>query len=172
MPSTPRACATRCRHKRSQSGWAVNISAPHISFVITVHGIRFSTTSAVKPSAWRCGKLRCVGLIRGSLLTERSEAPRVTRFARNELSAGAELLELSATSAQAQQGDYAGAAATHATIEPSNGWHDIGTDFMIRELLSRGDRAVAEALVTCIHDSEIRSSAIKLLDPPLAANNS
>ncbi len=96
MPSTPRACAARCRHKRSQPGWAVKIFAPHTSFVITVHGIRFSTTSAVKPSDRRCGKLRRVGLIRGSVLNERSEAPRLIRFARIEVSPGAELPELSA----------------------------------------------------------------------------
>src|SRR5215472_3123202 len=96
MPSTPRACATRCRHKRSQPGWAVNISAPHTSFVITVPGIRFSTTSAVKLSDRRCGTLRSVGLVGGSVLNERSEAPRVIYVARIDVSPDAELPELSA----------------------------------------------------------------------------
>jgi len=50
----------------------------------------------VKLSDRRCGTLRCVGLVGGSVLNERSEAPRVIYVARIDVSPDAELPMLSA----------------------------------------------------------------------------
>ena len=61
-----------------------------------VHGIRFSTTVAAKPSDRRCCKLRDVRLTRGSLPNKRSDAPRIIRFARHERGLRAELPQLAA----------------------------------------------------------------------------
>ena len=64
--------------------------------------------------------------------------------------------------AQAREGDYAGAESTHAAIATDNSWHDVGLVFIIREVLSRGDTSVAEALVNRVQEPEIKSGAMKL----------
>jgi len=68
--------------------------------------------------------------------------------------------------AQTQHGDYAGAKATHATIERDNSWRDLSLVFMATEMISRNDREEAEVIVSQIHDPEIKSSAMKLFGPP------
>ena len=69
-------------------------------------------------------------------------------------------------SAQVEQGDYAGAEATQATIRPDDGWYDLSFLVMVRKMILRNDRIQAEILANRIHDAEIKASAMRFFDTP------